>query len=426
MVRAPGGQLITAHQDRGGGRQARRRRGQPFRPRPDAGARRSVPGLRAAQRRRLPARCAGLAEALAGVTLGWAIAYNTELVKNPPKTWMDLTKPEYKDKKIGQVVGPSGGTTWTRIMFERQVLGEDYWKKQAALGIALYPVRRADLRRAGARRDLDRAAALQHHLHQDRRRSAGRGDLRARGRADHPLRRRHHQDVEEPERRQAVHELAPSARKARPSPSRSLGNITSLKEPPLFPKGWDPEGDQGLGAEVRRVREAARRLARGVEQDLRLPPVNTVHPRTSLGMAWSERDSALNLVRKRFATGQAGGRRRELRRAGGRDRGPARPLGLRQDHDLALRRRAGASDRRPHLDRRSRRVRTRARPAGPPARARHRHGVPVLRGVAAHDGAPERGLSAEAPPQATAAATSPPRSTRRSSWSASAIMPSGR
>ncbi|HEY4168425.1 MAG TPA: extracellular solute-binding protein, partial [Reyranella sp.] len=23
-----------------------------------------------------------------GVTLGWAIAYNTELVKNPPKTWM--------------------------------------------------------------------------------------------------------------------------------------------------------------------------------------------------------------------------------------------------------------------------------------------------------------------------------------------------
>src|SRR5204863_1882420 len=74
-----------------------------------------------------------------GVTLGWAIAYNTQLVKNAPKTWMDLTKPEYKDKQIGHVVGPSGGTTWTRVMFERQVLGEDYWKKQAALGIALYP-----------------------------------------------------------------------------------------------------------------------------------------------------------------------------------------------------------------------------------------------------------------------------------------------
>ena len=66
------------------------------------------------------------------VTLGWSIAYNTELVKNPPKTWMDLTKPEYGNKQIGQVVAPSGGTTWTRMMFERQVLGEDYWKKQAA------------------------------------------------------------------------------------------------------------------------------------------------------------------------------------------------------------------------------------------------------------------------------------------------------
>ena len=74
-----------------------------------------------------------------GVTLGWCIAYNTQLVKNAPKTWMDLTKDEFKNKQIGQVVGPSGGTTWTRVMFERQVLGEDYWKKQADLGITLYP-----------------------------------------------------------------------------------------------------------------------------------------------------------------------------------------------------------------------------------------------------------------------------------------------
>jgi len=71
-------------------------------------------------------------------TIAWSIAYNTELVKNPPKTWMDLTKPEYK-KLTGQVIAPSGGTTWTRVMFERQVLGEDYWAKQAALKPALYP-----------------------------------------------------------------------------------------------------------------------------------------------------------------------------------------------------------------------------------------------------------------------------------------------
>ena len=73
------------------------------------------------------------------VTLVWSIAYNSALVKNPPKSWMDLTKPEYGDKQIGQVIAPSGGTTWTRTMFERQVLGEDYWKKQAATKPVLYP-----------------------------------------------------------------------------------------------------------------------------------------------------------------------------------------------------------------------------------------------------------------------------------------------
>jgi iron(III) transport system substrate-binding protein len=71
--------------------------------------------------------------------LGWSIAYNTELMKNPPKSWMDLCKPEYGPKLIGQVVGPSGGTTWTRVMFERQTFGEDYWTKQAATQPILYP-----------------------------------------------------------------------------------------------------------------------------------------------------------------------------------------------------------------------------------------------------------------------------------------------
>src|SRR5689334_16299251 len=71
-------------------------------------------------------------------TLVWSIAYNTELVKDPPKTWRDLTKPQY-DKMTGQVFAQSGGTTWTRIMFERQVLGEDYWARQAATHPVLYP-----------------------------------------------------------------------------------------------------------------------------------------------------------------------------------------------------------------------------------------------------------------------------------------------
>src|SRR5262249_61191538 len=73
------------------------------------------------------------------VTLVWSIAYNSELVKNPPKSWADLTKPEYNNKQIGQVIAASGGTTWTRIMFERQVLGEDYWAKQAKTTPLLFP-----------------------------------------------------------------------------------------------------------------------------------------------------------------------------------------------------------------------------------------------------------------------------------------------
>src|ERR1700741_4778467 len=71
-------------------------------------------------------------------TIAWPIGYNTEWVKDPPKSWMDLTRPQY-DKLIGQVFAQSGGTTWTRIMFERQVLGEDYRARQAATHPVLYP-----------------------------------------------------------------------------------------------------------------------------------------------------------------------------------------------------------------------------------------------------------------------------------------------
>jgi len=39
-------------------------------------------------------------------TLAWSIAYNSALVKNPPKTWKDLTKAEYTGQ-IGQVIAPS-------------------------------------------------------------------------------------------------------------------------------------------------------------------------------------------------------------------------------------------------------------------------------------------------------------------------------
>ena len=74
------------------------------------------------------------------ITPVWVIAYNVPLTDTPPKTWMDLTNAQtYAPGTIGQVIAPSGGTTWTRILFEYTVLGHDYWKKQAATKPTLFP-----------------------------------------------------------------------------------------------------------------------------------------------------------------------------------------------------------------------------------------------------------------------------------------------
>ena len=69
----------------------------------------------------------------------WTIAYNSALVTDPPKTWADLAKPEFGKLRLGQTVIASGGAPFNRAMFERKVLGEDYWSKQAALKPSLYP-----------------------------------------------------------------------------------------------------------------------------------------------------------------------------------------------------------------------------------------------------------------------------------------------
>jgi iron(III) transport system substrate-binding protein len=69
----------------------------------------------------------------------WTITYNSELVKDPPKSWADLAKPEFGKLHLGQTIIASGGAPFNRAMFERKVLGEDYWAKQAALKPALFP-----------------------------------------------------------------------------------------------------------------------------------------------------------------------------------------------------------------------------------------------------------------------------------------------
>ena len=69
----------------------------------------------------------------------WTITYNSALVTDPPKSWADLAKPEFGKQRLGQTVVSAGGGPFTRAMFERKVLGEDYWARQAALKPALFP-----------------------------------------------------------------------------------------------------------------------------------------------------------------------------------------------------------------------------------------------------------------------------------------------
>jgi iron(III) transport system substrate-binding protein len=70
---------------------------------------------------------------------GWCLAYNAELLPDGPRSWRDLAGPAFGNGQIGQVTGVSGGTTWTRILFERKVLGEDFWPRQAATRPRLFP-----------------------------------------------------------------------------------------------------------------------------------------------------------------------------------------------------------------------------------------------------------------------------------------------
>ncbi|HEX7924758.1 MAG TPA: extracellular solute-binding protein [Bradyrhizobium sp.] len=172
-------------------------------------------------------------------TIAWSIGYNTELVKDPPKSWMDLTKPQY-DKLIGQVFAQSGGTTWTRIMFERQVLGEDYWTRQAATHPVLYPSG-APTADALVRGEIAIAPLLYNVIYQKKKDGA-------------PI------EIFFPPEGAPVNPYASGIPKTAAHPNaaklflnwclskegqtfmiKELGNLTSLKEPPAYPEGFDPK-----------------------------------------------------------------------------------------------------------------------------------------------------------------------------------------
>src|SRR6201989_388369 len=174
------------------------------------------------------------------VTLVWSIAYNAALVKNPPKSWMDLTKPEYNNKQIGQVFAASGGTTWTRVMFERQVLGEDYWKKQAATNPVLFPSG-APTADSLVRGEISIAPLLYNAIYPKQKDGA-------------PIK------IFFPPEGAPVNPYATGIPKTAKNPNaaklflnwclslegqtfmiKELGNLTSLKVAPVYPEGFDPK-----------------------------------------------------------------------------------------------------------------------------------------------------------------------------------------
>jgi iron(III) transport system substrate-binding protein len=172
-------------------------------------------------------------------TVVWTIAYNTELVKNPPKSWADLTKPEYGNKQIGQVIAPSGGTTWTRAMFERQVLGEDYWQKQAATKPLLFPSN-APTSDALVRGEVSIAPLLYNAILPKLRDGAPVKIFFApEGAPVTPFAAGIPKTAAHPNAARLFMNWCLSE-EGQAFMIKSIGNLTSLKKPPLYPEGFDP------------------------------------------------------------------------------------------------------------------------------------------------------------------------------------------
>src|SRR5215510_7361368 len=174
------------------------------------------------------------------VTLVWSIAYNSALVKNPPKSWMDLTRPEHGNKQIGQVFAASGGTTWTRVMFERQVLGEDYWKKQAATGPVLYPSG-APASDALVRGEVSIAPLLYNIVYPKKRDGAPvEAFFAPEGAPANPYASGVPRTAANPNAAKLFLNWCLSE-EGQAFMIREQGNLTSLKKAPLYPEGFDPK-----------------------------------------------------------------------------------------------------------------------------------------------------------------------------------------
>jgi iron(III) transport system substrate-binding protein len=173
-------------------------------------------------------------------TLVWSIAYNTELVKNPPRSWLDVTRPDYGKRQIGEVIAASGGTTWTRIMFERQVLGEDYWKKQAATDPILYPSG-APMADAMVRGEINLGPILYNAVYPKKRDGAPLGMIfPPEGAPVNPYASGIPKTAAHPNAAKLFLNWCLSA-EGQSFMIRQLGNLTSLKTAPVYPEGFDPK-----------------------------------------------------------------------------------------------------------------------------------------------------------------------------------------
>lgn len=72
-------------------------------------------------------------------TIGaWTLCANTMTNQTPPKSWADLGNPRYKGA-LGEVTILTGGSGWTRSLFQRSELGREYWQSLANNKPRLYP-----------------------------------------------------------------------------------------------------------------------------------------------------------------------------------------------------------------------------------------------------------------------------------------------
>ena len=170
---------------------------------------------------------------------------------------MDLTKPEYKGKQIGQTIAPSGGTTWTRVDVRAPGAGRGLLEEAGG-----DRGRAVSFRRAAAdalvRGEVSIVPSLYNIVFTKQRDGAPVEIVFApEGMPINPYAAGIPATAKNPNAAKLFLNWCLSA-EGQAFMIKEQGNLTSLKVPPLLAKGYDPKQGEVLGAELRAVRGAAR------------------------------------------------------------------------------------------------------------------------------------------------------------------------